>query len=216
MELLSDSEELKLFNTVVVKTFIEFQWESYAKHIHYFGGSIHFVYSTLFLIYVNNVYLNRNYDNKIVNLYAMLCCLIYPLVYDGMQLFKAGPKDYFGDFWNYLDQGHIWLGIANIFVQRFESDILKHHCQLIMIIVTIIMLIKTFFYLRCFKSMSVLVTMIVSVFYDMRQFLLLFAILLVIFGQVFMILDVGNYRFSEDPITRSYILQREYAFMEYE
>jgi hypothetical protein len=42
--------------------------------------------------------------------------LLYPTIYDMLQLCKQGPCEYFGEFWNYLDQGHIWIGYANLLI----------------------------------------------------------------------------------------------------
>jgi len=50
----------------------------------------------------------------------MSCGIIYPLVYDTIQLCKLGFKDYFDEFWNYTDFAFIWLGFLNIVVQYLE------------------------------------------------------------------------------------------------
>jgi hypothetical protein len=89
----------------------------------------------------------------------MLICLIYPLCYDSMQMIKIGVLVYAQDPWNYIDMAHIWVGIANIFVQRFNSDMLALENTLLMVVVALILLMKTFFYLRIFKSLSFLVSM---------------------------------------------------------
>jgi len=71
-----------------------------------------------------------------------------------------------------------------------------------MLIVTLLLLIKTFFFLRIFKELSFLVTMIKQVFFDLRVFLLFFLILLFMFAIVFSVLDLGNYTFSDDEVVR--------------
>lgn len=76
------------------------------------------IYVLLFCIYTNQVYNDRNYENRVALCWMMLICLIYPMVYDFLQLKKQGMAEYYSDKWNFLDQGHIFLGIANVFVQR--------------------------------------------------------------------------------------------------
>jgi hypothetical protein len=100
---LGESDELELFNCDVVKDFIDFQWGSYAKFLHYFGGAVHLLYVLLFMIYTNYIYLDRYYESRVGLIWAMFICLLYPLVYDGMQFIKQGPAEYFSDFWNFLD-----------------------------------------------------------------------------------------------------------------
>lgn len=51
----------------------------------------------------------------------MSCGIVYPMVYDTIQLFKLGIKEYFSEFWNYTDFAFIWLGFLNIVVQYLEG-----------------------------------------------------------------------------------------------
>ena len=64
--------------------------------------------------------------------------------------------------------------------------------KILMIIVVILALIKTFFFLRIFESLSPIVTMLQNVIYDLRIFLLFYTILLVLFSLLFGILGMGN------------------------
>lgn len=61
-----------------------------------------------------------------------------------------------------------------------------------MSIIFIQQIIKSFFYLRIFKSLSYIVTMIYTVIADLQVFLLFFSILIVLFAQIFAVLGVGN------------------------
>ena len=123
--MLGESQELSIFDTKIVKDLYEFQWNGYAKHIHYLGASLHFIYFIVYCIYVNDIYLYKKYEIRVELCWIMLMCLLYPMFYDCMQAYKTGLADYFSDPWNYIDQAHIWLGIANIFLQRFSPDILS-------------------------------------------------------------------------------------------
>ena len=57
MDQLSDTSELAIFKSKVVIDFYEYQWNKYAKYIHYYGAVLHFIYILIFSIYVNEVYL---------------------------------------------------------------------------------------------------------------------------------------------------------------
>ena len=61
-----------------------------------------------------------------------------------------------------------------------------------MSIIFIQQIIKSFFYLRIFQSLSYIVTMIYTVIADLQVFLLFFTILIVLFAQIFAVLGVGN------------------------
>lgn len=114
MDSLGESEELEIFEAKVVNDYYVYQWERYAKHIHYFGAFVHFIYLFLFILYVNLVYLDRNFDNRVNLIYFQLICLVYPAIYDSLQWRKAGFFNYFKDPWNFIDQCHIWIGLANL------------------------------------------------------------------------------------------------------
>lgn len=128
----------------------------------------------------------------------MFICLAYPAFYDTLQLYSKGSKEYFKDIWNFFDLLHIWIGFANIWRQRVQPDILNKWSQGLMMMVTLIMLIKTFFYLRIFKELSFLVSMIKQVFLDLRAFGLFYGILIYMFSLMLGILDWSNYEFNDD------------------
>jgi hypothetical protein len=60
-----------------------------------------------------------------------------------------------------------------------------------MIVVILIQLLKTFFFLRIIGAYSYIVTMIVRVVYDLRVFLLFYAILMVMFSSIFNIVSAN-------------------------
>lgn len=70
-------------------------------------------------------------------------------------------------------------------------------------VVAIIMLIKTFFYLRIIDSLSFLVSMLMQVFIDLGPFMLFYFILLMINACLLSIINWGNYEFEDDPILRN-------------
>ena len=63
--------------------------------------------------------------------------------------------------------------------------------------VVFMLLMKTFFFLRIFPSMSFLVTMLRCVIYDLRIFLTFYAIITVLFSLFIDILGIGNFNLEE-------------------
>lgn len=65
--------------------------------------------------------------------------------------------------------------------------------DIILILITYLMLVKTFFYLRIFSNISYIVTMMKIVFYDLRVFLYFYLVLILMFATVFGILKIGQF-----------------------
>lgn len=82
MELLGNTSELEIFRSKVIEDFFNFQWDNYAKHLHYYGASVHLVYVIMFSTYVNIVYNNRNFEARAPLCWSLLICLMYPMIYD--------------------------------------------------------------------------------------------------------------------------------------
>jgi hypothetical protein len=158
---LGETKELSLFDTSIVKDFYEFQWNKYAKHIHFLGFFHHLVYFLLYIFYINHIYLDKHMgDGRGEMCWSMLICLIYPLTYDAMQVYKIGLREYLSDPWNYIDQAHVWVGISNALIQRFSPNMLDPINIFFMVAVGLISFIKTMFFLRVFNSLSFLVSML--------------------------------------------------------
>ena len=82
MDVLSNTEELEVFATKVVVDVIDFSWDSFGKHLHYLGACLHLTYVILFWNYVNEVFLHRDYENRLALLRVLGLCLLYPMVYE--------------------------------------------------------------------------------------------------------------------------------------
>lgn len=122
----------------------------------------------------------------------MIFGIIYPLFYDLNQIYKQGVTDYFSEFSNYSNQMYIWCSVVNVISQNV-SDFDAFHNKLLMTIILMMQITKTFFYLRIFESLSYIVTMIYQVISDLRVFGLFFTILIVLFSMVFAVIGVANY-----------------------
>jgi hypothetical protein len=82
--MLGESNELSIFDTKIVKDLYEFNWNHYAKHIHYMGATIHFIYFLVFCVYVDRVYLYKRFEDRVPLCWVMLVCMVYPMFYDTM------------------------------------------------------------------------------------------------------------------------------------
>jgi hypothetical protein len=124
------------------------------------------------------------------------------MLFDGMQAYKVGLVEYARDPWNLVDQAHIWVGIANALAQRFSADALSPLNAGLMVAVALFMLIKTFFFLRLFTSLSFLVSMLRQVSIDLVPFFLFYMLLLLTFALILGVIDWGQYEYSDDAATR--------------
>lgn len=71
-----------------------------------------------------------------------------------------------------------------------------------MILVTLSIIIKSFFFLRIFSSLSFLVSMFQQVINDLKPFLGLFAIILFLLSLILGIIDWGQYEYDNDRLVR--------------
>lgn len=95
------------------------------------------------------IYLTESITKKSAMLSFIGLLLSYPLIYDGSQLMKQGPFEYFSGFWNYVDIFHILGGYLNIYLQlTYGSKDVKTKC--LMILMVMAMLFKLFFFFRIY------------------------------------------------------------------
>jgi hypothetical protein len=105
-------------------------------------------------------------------------------------LIKTGLKEYMSDLWNYSDMLYTYGSITNIFIQvSYGPFHLASRVSMILIVAMVLM--KTFYFLRIFPSLTPIVIMIQTVLYDLRIFLLFYFILIFGFCQVFAVLGLG-------------------------
>jgi hypothetical protein len=64
--------------------------------------------------------------------------------------------------------------------------------KILMTIILLMQILKSFFYLRIFQWLSYIVTMIYTVVSDLKVFGLFFTILILLFSMVFAVLGAGN------------------------
>ena len=191
MDACGNTDELEIFETRTLRDLLDFKWDTYASTIHYIMFSFHCIYMVIFSIFINEMYVYRTGSLQTLVLAGSAVCLVFPMLYDMTQLKKQGIREYSSDIWNYFDQMHIWGGFINIYLHsnqcewtNFGDDenprnlclyvrdedaetTFAHIKKTLSIVLTFLILLKTFFFLRLFRSMAHLVSMMKQVFNDL-------------------------------------------------
>ena len=82
-------------------------------------------------------------------------------------------------------------GVANIVLAwKLNPDHLA--CKITMIVLLLMQLLKSFFYLRIFDSFSYIVTMISQVMIDLRVFMSFYVILIFVLSLIYAVIGLGN------------------------
>lgn len=121
----------------------------------------------------------------------LLAGIVYPLCYETVQMFKGGIGEYLSDAGNYIDLLYIWGSVAMSVIHIVQGPYLWYS-KALMIIVVILAIRRTFSYLRIFKSLSPIVTMLQNVIWDLRVFLTFYVILTLLFSLMYGVLGLGN------------------------
>ena len=98
---------------------------------------------------------------------------------------------------------------------RTENKTVQRIADVGLILQTFTMLFKTFFYLRISSDLSYLVTMMKKVFFDLRIFMLVYFVIVVLFSSILGILYYGNFEHSPDPNIRKTRQHKDYPNHEY-
>lgn len=112
------------------------------------------------------------------------------MLYELYQLSQNGIY-YFQDLWNYADMAYLIMSFTNLYLQVALGPF-HTLCRLIMCFIICVVIMKTFFYLRIFPSLTPIVVMINSVIYDLRVFLFFYFLLISFFCLVYSVLGLGN------------------------
>lgn len=80
---------------------------------------MHAIYVILIGAYICIYYCYHKENNNMDKVYTAILALgiIFPWLYDLLQLVQDGPKVYFSDPWNFVDFLYIYGSIANIILQ---------------------------------------------------------------------------------------------------
>lgn len=154
---------------------------------------MHLVYLTTFLIYIDNVYMKNDEDQLGVWQLILAAGVSYPTFYEILQIYKDGIIDHVSNPWNVNDFLMVTTGILTVVLGQFMNQ-LAVKLKIVLILSCLSLLIKTFYFLRIFNSLSYLVAMLGQVISDLRVFALFFTLLIILLSQSITILGLGNTR----------------------
>ncbi|CDW78074.1 wd-40 repeat protein [Stylonychia lemnae] len=214
MQTLSQSNIDEYFENVTIQTIIMYKWETYAKR--YFSNQF-FMFLIFLCSYIFEVFYSlklgktqkeyiqdeRNQWIMISNKILSILILLYFLMHEIKQ---AQLKDgYLKELWNLFDFSLIFVYVFMNFIE-FLTDY-QNILIVLQILIVVLSFIKVNFFLRIYDNFSFLVTMISSVFADIKYFFGFFIIFIVQFGLILSILFQDQWIEEYDNISSiSYFL----------
>lgn len=124
--------------------------------------------------------------------------LVYPVCYELVQMLKGGVVEYFAD--NKKDILYYGIGITNGVLQYILGP-KNIWCKIMMCYLVVNMIMKIFFYLKVFATLTPIVVMLGNVIFDLRIFMLFYIILCALSSQMFCVIGLGN-DYESDEGTR--------------
>jgi len=196
MDLIQQSDELGIFASKAMKPLVEFKWSRYGKRHHAVGFFMHVLQVAIMTVYVKLIHIDnmlQDCPQGCSNPYAfsLLAGVLYAAVYELIQLGRIGPRQYFTDFQNYLDILYCSFGAAVAYYHYVHLPFVLAS-KLVMITSILLSTARTFKYMRIFQDCSPIVVMLGNVGWDLRIFLLFYAILIAFFSMVMDVTGFGN------------------------
>jgi hypothetical protein len=153
----------------------------------------------IIIFYVNYVYfrgsLEAREDGTIVGgnpvAAILLIGIIYPMCYSTIQAMKVGPLEYFTDTVNWIDILYV-IGSLAMSILHFITSPFLFLSKAVMIFVIFVSILKTFKSMRIITLYSPIVTMLQTVVFDLKAFILFFMILVAMFSLTIGVLGNGN------------------------
>lgn len=126
---------------------------------------------------------NRIYPDAPQGLVVQGVLLIYPMLYSARQWLRSGMVYWITPYY-WIEILNIVFGWWSIYCQLYWGtwDI---GSKIVLIILIFISCLKTLFYLKILKSFSYIVTMVISVVYDLKYFVFFYVILVSFFSMFF-------------------------------
>ena len=164
-------------------------------------------YIIILFVYTNIVYITGMHSVQMINgelvdvekdlgnfSIILLCGILYPAVYETVQMFR-NYDTYFEDIGNYVDMIYIWGSIA-MSILHMEIGPYAFISKLLMSIVVVLAIRRTFNFLRIFEALSPIVTMLNNVVWELRIFMTFYAILVLLFSLMYGVIGIGNYKIA--------------------
>ena len=198
MDILSNSEEYDIFATDAMQNYIEFKWMKVGRSHHAFGALLHIVYLVYLAWYVNRTYIRAGLQkagggyithNEPALVFA--AAIVYPVVYELIQVVQIGFIDYITDFQNIQTITFVVTGLLNALIHYYESPY-HFEAKLVMTLNLMMSLARTLEMLRILATFSPIVTMMAGVLREFKDFIFFFFLLVFFFSMGISILQLNN------------------------
>jgi len=203
---MSEEDTLPIFTAEALVNLIEYKWDTYGYKGHYVGCAFHICYIAFLSVYIALTYLQENGrggvqygvdgEEKVVYITLIVIGFSFPFVYELVQMAKTGTR-YFKDSWNYTDISFSIVGLVNIMFQ-YSRPPTSIQCTATLVVVLILALFKTFFFLRIFGPLAPLVSLMKTVIVDLVPFVVFYALLLFKFDLILGVVGYENLFFGYD------------------
>ena len=205
LELCASSDEIEMFECEPLQDLIKFKWDSYGQRFHLFGCVVHIVYIVILFLYTDMVYVQgveagstpeeneANMEEISKFSFILLAGILYPAIYETVQMVKTGFFDYLSDLGNYVDLLSIWGSVA-MSICHYEYTPYAFGSKVMMSVIVTLAIRRTFNFLRIFEALSPIVTMLFKVIWQLRIFMTFYFILILLFSLMYGVLGVGNYK----------------------
>lgn len=190
MALCETSEELEIFHSETLCTYISYKWETFGYNHHKFGLNMHLFYVFTLCVYVNQAYIKVDAPGGLIWNVLLATGILYPTYYCGTAMRYLGLRNYFAHPGNYIDLIFIFASGANCFFQLVLGPRVML-CKILMMIIVLMSITRTFNQLRIYPSLSPIVVMLKTVIIDLTAFLTAFFILIFFFANSLIVIGVG-------------------------
>ncbi|CDW82402.1 serine threonine protein kinase [Stylonychia lemnae] len=198
MQVLEQSNNEDLFESELIQIVLSFKWDKYAFKFHLLSFLQFFVFLVNFIVDIYFLVLYED-DRSFYQQWALkvigAAYIFFQIQYEIKTILVQGILSYLSEYWNYVDIFLILLyaGSATIDLMHVHMGIER----LLYSICLIFVFIKFFSYLRIFQGFSFLVQMLRAVFVDLKFFIALYGIVIVLYGLIFTLLEIKT---DEDNI----------------
>jgi hypothetical protein len=147
----------------------------------------------LFLVilfaYTITVYVHAEKENVLI--WVMFVISLYPTTIELILMFKLGVSEYFSDFGNLMNMIYIFSAVSMSIVHGLNGpDTMAS--KWLTCINGILVIRRTFYILKIFESLSPIVTMLIGVIIDLKDFMTFYFIQCALFSLMLGVLGVTD------------------------
>lgn len=201
---LADSNNMEIFESLAIRAIIESQWPTSQRAIIawlmrpsiFFLVFIIFYTLIIFETYAEQLENRSDHNTYKVTVEIYRSCqailVIFLLYFTSLEIvqMRKSIKQYFKSVWNYFDLIVIIIIMLTIILD--VCDVNPKIQRRLYAICIFVMWIKTMYYLRVYRKVGYLTSMIIKVLADLRFFMLILAMSIAAFANAFLILSLNN------------------------